>query len=176
MLEQILPWLNVVIIAVCVILFLYCIVLHTKIAGLRKKYNYFMNGSNGVSIERKLSVEVAELRENAKMIDTLFQQQTEIQKVQNHSFQKIGFIKYNAFENIGNNLSFSLTLLDGQNNGIIISSVYGRNESRFFSKPIIQGKSLSGLSAEEEASLRAALQSTSTQEGLTTVAIRENMR
>ena len=45
---------------------------------------------------------------------------------------KIGFIKYNAFENIGNDLSFALTLLDGNNNGICISSIYGRRRIPYF--------------------------------------------
>ena len=46
----------------------------------------------------------------------------------------------------GNDLSFALTLLDGNNNGICISSIYGRSESRIFSKPIVKGKSLVSLS------------------------------
>ena len=44
---------------------------------------------------------------------------------------------------------FALTLLDGNNNGICISSIYGRSESRIFSKPIVKGKSLVSLSQEE---------------------------
>ena len=77
--------------------------------------------------------------------------------VQNHCFRKIGFVKYNAFDNIGNNLSFAFTVLDGKNDGFCLSSVYGRNESRIFAKPIVEGKCLYGMSEEERESLDNAL-------------------
>ena len=80
-------------------------------------------------------------------------------------------MKYNAFENIGNDLSFSLTLLDGNNNGICISSVYGRNESRIFSKPIIEGRALVSLSQEELASVNEAVSQKSNQEALISASV-----
>ena len=96
-----------------------------------------MQGDNGASLERKLSVEVSEIRDAAKGLETMMTEQAAIRNIQSNTIQKIGFIKYNAFENIGNDLSFALTLLDGNNNGICISSIYGRSESRIFSKPIV---------------------------------------
>ncbi|MBP9625212.1 MAG: DUF4446 family protein, partial [Veillonella sp.] len=144
----------------------YCILLQTKINALTKRYDYFMAGENGVSLERKLAVEVKELRDAAESIEQLFQQQQAIHTTQQNTFQKIGFVKYNAFENIGNDLSFALTLLDGNNNGVCISSVYGRSESRIFSKPIVKGKSLAGLSQEEMESLNDALGTKNNEETL----------
>ncbi|WP_295791307.1 DUF4446 family protein [uncultured Veillonella sp.] len=156
---------------VIIVLFLYCLVLQSKIGSLHKKYDYFMRDENGSSLERKLSVEVKELREAAESIETLFQQQQAIQNTQQSTFQKIGFVKYNAFENIGNDLSFSVTLLDGNNNGICISSVYGRSESRIFSKPIVKGKSLASLSQEEMESLQEALGTKSNEEALISASV-----
>lgn len=151
---------------VVVALLLYCAYLHSKLRALTKKYDYFMSGEDGNSLERKLSVEIKEIREAASSLEQLFQQQEGIKRVQNNTFQKVGFIKYNAFDNIGNELSFAFTLLDGNNNGICISSVYGRNESRIFSKPIIQGKSLLSLSQEELESLNEALGEKTNEEAL----------
>ncbi len=149
-----------------IVLLLYCLVLHNKINSLTKKHDYFMRGEDGASLERKLSVEVTEIREAMASFEALFQQQQLIRTTQEKTFQKIGFVKYNAFENIGNDLSFSLTLLDGNDNGICISSVYGRNESRIFSKPIIKGKSLISLSQEELESLNEALGEKTNEEAL----------
>lgn len=142
---------------IAALLFIYSLILHSKINTLYKKYNLFMNGEDGRSLERKLAIEVKEVREAAQSMEQLFQQQAIIRNVQNNTFQKIGLVKYNAFDNIGNDLSFALTLLDGNDSGICISSVYGRNESRIFSKPIVKGKSLLSLSQEEGASLHKAL-------------------
>ena len=147
-------------------LFIYCILLHVKLNTLSKKYKYFMDGENGVNIERKLAVEVKEIREATASLDDLFARQEIIQKTQNNTFQKIGFVKYNAFENIGNDLSFALTLLDGNNNGICLSSIYGRNESRVFSKPIYHGRASVALSQEEQDSLNEALSKAVTEESM----------
>lgn len=171
MMGQISTWIGFGSAIISIFLFLYCIVLHIKLNTLRKKYDFFMNGESGTGLERKLSMEVTELRETAKAMDVLFQQQSIIKKIQNDTFQKIGFVKYNAFENIGNDLSFSLTLLDGNNNGLCISSVYGRNESRIFSKPIIEGKSMVSLSQEELMSLNDAIGSNSNKEVLVSSAV-----
>jgi hypothetical protein len=166
MLDTVHIWWLVAGAVVIVVLFLYCILLQTKINALTKRYDYFMAGENGVSLERKLAVEVKELRDAAESIEQLFQQQQAIHTTQQNTFQKIGFVKYNAFENIGNDLSFALTLLDGNNNGVCISSVYGRSESRIFSKPIVKGKSLAGLSQEEMESLNDALGTKNNEETL----------
>lgn len=171
MLENILPWLGAISVIICIILLFYCINLQIKISRLYKKYNFFMKGDDGNSLERKLSVEITEIREAAKSIDSLFQEQYAIRNIQHSTLQKIGFVKYNAFENIGNDLSFSLTILDGNNNGIIISSIYGRNESRIFSKPIVKGSCIDSLSQEELESLNEALGETSNADALECVSV-----
>lgn len=157
MLESLQSYIGLVGFVIIVALLLYCIILHININRLTKKYNFFMQGEDGASIERKLSVEVAEIRDTAKNLQELVSEQAQIRSIQGNTLQKIGFKKYNAFENIGNDLSFSLTLLDGNNNGVCISSIYGRSESRIFSKPIVKGKSLVNLSQEELESLNEAL-------------------
>ena len=165
MLEFFQAWMLIFIVPF-LILFIYCILLHVKLNTLSKKYKYFMDGENGVNIERKLAVEVKEIREATASLDDLFARQEIIQKTQSNTFQKIGFVKYNAFENIGNDSSFALTLLDGNNNGICLSSIYGRNESRVFSKPIYHGRASVALSQEEQDSLNEALSKAVTEESM----------
>ena len=165
MLEFFQAWMLIFIVPF-LILFIYCILLHVKLNTLSKKYKYFMDGENGVNIERKLAVEVKEIREATASLDDLFARQEIIQKTQRNTFQKIGPAKYNAFENIGNDLSFALTLLDGNNNGICLSSIYGRNESRVFSKPIYHGRASVALSQEEQDSLNEALSKAVTEESM----------
>ncbi len=64
--------------------------------------------------------------------------------------------RYRAFRDIGGDQSFSLALLDGQANGIILTSIYGRDESRVFAKSIKEGESTHPLSDEERHVLAAA--------------------
>lgn len=171
MFESIQPWIGMATIVLVIALLVYCIILHIRLGSLKKKYDFFMQGDNGASLERKLSVEVSEIRDAAKGLETMLTEQAAIRNIQSNTIQKIGFIKYNAFENIGNDLSFALTLLDGNNNGICISSIYGRNESRIFSKPIVKGKSLVSLSQEELESLNEALGERTNEEALTSAIV-----
>ena len=171
MFESIQPWIGMVTIVLVIALFVYCVILHIRLGSLKKKYDFFMQGEHGASLERKLSVEVSEIRDAAKGLESLLTEQAAIRNTQSNTIQKIGFIKYNAFENIGNDLSFALTLLDGNNNGICISSIYGRNESRIFSKPIVKGKSLVSLSQEELESLNEALGERTNEEALTSAIV-----
>ncbi len=166
MFETIQPWLGALSVIIAVVAVLYGVILHIKLSSLTKKYKFFMNGEDGASLERKLSVEIKEIRDATEGLENLFQEQHRIKTVQNNTIQKIGFVKYNAFENIGNDLSFALTLLDGNNNGVCISSIYGRSESRIFSKPIVRGKSVASLSQEELESLNVALGERTNEEGL----------
>ena len=171
MFESIQPWIGMATIVLVIAVLVYCVILHIRLGSLKKKYDFFMQGDNGASLERKLSVEVSEIRDAAKGLETMLTEQAAIRNIQSNTIQKIGFIKYNAFENIGNDLSFALTLLDGNNNGICISSIYGRNESRIFSKPIVKGKSLVSLSQEELESLNEALGERTNEEALTSAIV-----
>lgn len=139
-------------------LLIYIGILNRRVNRLNKKYEFFMQDETGKSMEAKLREDVAHLHELQDSMELIHKTQKDILAVQNHCFRKIGFVKYNAFDNIGNNLSFAFTVLDGKNDGFCLSSVYGRNESRIFAKPIVDGKCLYGMSEEEKESLDNALQ------------------
>lgn len=143
--------------ALLLLLIIYIGILNHRVSKLKKNYAFFMMDENGKSIEAKLREDVTELRELSGSLKTLRDTQLDMLKTQEHCFRKIGFVKYNAFDNIGNNLSFAFTVLDGKNDGYCLSSVYGRNESRVFAKPIVAGKCLYGMSEEEKESLESAL-------------------
>lgn len=139
------------------LLLFYIIWLNHCVSKLRKEYQFFMQDETGKSLESKLREDVAKLHDLQNSLELMHSTQKDILLAQNHCFRKIGFVKYNAFENIGNNLSFAFTVLDGKNDGFCLSSVYGRNESRIFAKPIVDGKCLYGMSEEEKESLENAL-------------------
>ena len=71
--------------------------------------------------------------------------------------QKVSVIRYKAFEDVGSDLSFSVALLDGENNGVILTGIYGRDYSTTYAKPIDKGISRYDLSEEELHVLNAAM-------------------
>lgn len=73
--------------------------------------------------------------------------------------QRVGVVRYNAFPGAGAELSFSVALLDAEQDGVVVSGLYGREETRIYAKPVVSGASRYPLSEEERAAIEAALQS-----------------
>lgn len=71
---------------------------------------------------------------------------------------RVGLVRYNAFENMGGGLSFSMALLDETSNGLVVSAINGRAETRMYAKPVVDGDSGHQLSSEEKASIEAAME------------------
>ncbi len=88
----------------------------------------------------KVSLELQKMKEENKM-----------------SIQKVGILRYNPFSNTGSDLSFSIALLDGSNNGIVITSLYSGEGNRVYGKNIENGKSEYSLSGEEEKIIKEAI-------------------
>jgi len=80
-------------------------------------------------------------------------QQTQIEG----SMRKVALLRYDAFEDVGGRLSFSCALLDDQGNGVVLTSINGRQETRVYAKPVSGGTSSHNLSLEEEEAIRRAL-------------------
>lgn len=75
------------------------------------------------------------------------------------AIKKIGLIKYDSYSDTKNDLSFALALLDRNNDGIVINSIYGVDDSHIYAKPITKGTSKSRLSSEEEQAISKAISS-----------------
>src|SRR5215210_2178172 len=80
-------------------------------------------------------------------------QQTQIEG----SVRNVALLRYDAFEDVGGRLSFSCALLDDHGNGVVLTSINGRQETRVYAKPVTQGTSSHNLSLEEEEAIRRAL-------------------
>lgn len=72
--------------------------------------------------------------------------------------QKIGLVRYNAFSNVGSDLSFAIALLDRNDNGVVFNGLYGSDSSNIYAKPIKKGESQYQLSSEEKYAIEIAEQ------------------
>jgi hypothetical protein len=71
--------------------------------------------------------------------------------------QHVGVVRFDAFEDMGGRLSFSAALLNGHGDGVVITSINGRQDTRCYAKQVRAGTSIHNLSAEEEQAIREAL-------------------
>jgi hypothetical protein len=77
----------------------------------------------------------------------------------------VGLVRYDAFEDMGGHLSFSAAILNAEGDGVVITSINGRADTRCYAKPVKGGQSAHNLSGEEEQAIRYAL--TGTQDSVT---------
>ena len=114
-----------------------------------KHYRELVRGNNGINME-ELLIEINKDVENlSKKNNSLEDRIIELESKIKFTIQKIGFVRYNAFDDMGSELSFSVALLDEFKNGFVYTSIYGRENTISYGKPIIDGNSKIPLSAEE---------------------------
>lgn len=151
---------GIVLLVFAVILLIVLILLIVNICSiskLNKKYKKFMTGKSAKSLENEI-IGVFEdnkflrssIEKNKKDIRTLY-------KNMESTFQKLGIIKYDAFNQMGGKLSFCIALLDENNNGFIINSVHSTEGCYSYTKHVINGESDIPLGKEEEQALTMAM-------------------
>lgn len=117
-----------------------------------------------IKLFKKEEEEPKDLNEAIKQIGFLNKKYKELSeeinkiKRENKFFIKqIGIVRYNPFSNSGGNQSFSIALLNEKKCGIVITSLYTRDSSRVYGKPIENGISSYSLSEEEKEAIKKAL-------------------
>lgn len=143
---------------VCILLFILIIVLFTKLSGLNKKYEAFMAGEDGASLETQvkdnyLLMKNIELKQQQQELDLL-----DLSDHVDECMSRVKLVKYNAFQDIGGQLSFALTVLNEKRDGYIVNCMHSNAGSYVYAKEINHGKCNMELSKEEEESLRGAIE------------------
>ena len=118
---------------------------------------FFQKGDK--NIEKLLVGQIKESEKQRKEIARTIEETTILKNIAQKSLQKIGLIRFNPLKNVGGDQSFSIALLDLDNNGFIVTSIYSREGNRIYAKPINNGKSEYSLSGEEEKAIEKAIDS-----------------
>jgi hypothetical protein len=93
----------------------------------------------------------------ARGLDDLGARVAGVEAAQRRSFQRVGLVRYNPFEETGGNQSFALALLDAVGDGWVLSSLHARSGTRVYAKAITAGRSDATLSDEETDAVQQAL-------------------
>ena len=142
---------------VVVLLLLILLINMISVSKLKKKYKKFMGDKDAKSLEEMLTYKLAELETMLKTSEDNKEKIVKLEKQMSVTFQKIGLVKYDAFNEMGGKLSFSLALLNEKNDGFIINAMHSREGCYTYIKEIIAGKSVIMLTKEEQEALEMAL-------------------
>jgi hypothetical protein len=107
-----------------------------------------------------LESHVGRVEDVSARLEELDQRHAELQRVSQTSLQHIGLVRFNPFDDTGSDQSFAIALLDDRRDGLVISSLHGRNNTRVFAKPVEGGSSSYTLSDEETQAIRIAVSGT----------------
>lgn len=142
---------------VIVLEFILILVLFGKVGGVNKRHKKMMRGVDNKNLEQMIEdylAKVDTIEANSKDVVGKF---GNLEASLKSCVQRVSVVRYKAFEDVGSDLSFSVALLDQNNDGVVLTGIYGRMESTTYAKPIDKGISRYDLSEEEMQALSEAM-------------------
>ena len=150
-------YLFIVLFLLQIVLIVLLVILSDKYKRLQKSYTTFMKGKNGKNLERSIFKKFSELEAISELVKENEEKIQDIYKKMESHYQKVGIVKYDAFHEMGGNLSFALTMLDENDNGWIFNAMHSREGCYTYIKEIVKGESYIELSEEEQQCLEKAI-------------------
>jgi hypothetical protein len=126
-------------------------------ALLRRRLRRLFGEGEGVGLDELLDRQFKRLDTVAERVEALNRLHHELEALSQQSIQKVGVVRFNPFADTGGDQSFAVALLDAAGNGVVLSSLHGRADTRIFAKQVQAGRSKHALSEEEQDAIRKAL-------------------
>ncbi len=126
-------------------------------ALLRRRLRRLFGDGEGVGLDELLDRQFKRLDTIAERVEALNRLHHELEGLTQRSLQKVGVVRFNPFADTGGDQSFAVALLDAEGNGVVLSSLHGRADTRIFAKSVQAGRSKHALSDEEQDAIRKAL-------------------
>lgn len=133
--------------------------LKKRIRLMEERYEEFMRGKNGESLEDLILTRFDEVDKLKKSDVRKTKALNDIIENLDRTYQKLGIVKYDAFNEMGGKLSFVLALLTKENDGFVINAVHSREGCYTYVKEIVKGESYIALADEEQQALEEAVKS-----------------
>lgn len=144
-------------ILIILILFIIIIASRVKIKKVENRIKKLTRGVDNTNIEELVKSYMDKIEKATGETEEVKNLYADIQSKVNQCIQNVAIVRYKAFEDVGSDLSFSIALLNNNRDGVVITSIYGRNESTTYAKPIDKGISRYDLSEEEAEVVKKAL-------------------
>ena len=129
------------------------ICLWVVVSKLKKRLAALARNSDGVSLEEAITSQSRAVDEALRQADVLEQAVGILQAQIPHCIQRVNLVRYDAFEDVGGEQSFAVALIDATGDGILLSSIYTRQDVRIYAKSVNRGQASHNLSDEERQAL-----------------------
>lgn len=150
-----------VLLTLIVVLLLFALLQSVRLRRAVRDYRALVgSGAGGEALGDVLESHVGRVEEVRHRLGELETQHARLIERSATSIQHIGLVRFNPFEDTGSDQSFAIALLDDRRDGLVISSLHGRANTRVFAKPVQGGASSHTLSDEETQAIRIAVSGT----------------
>lgn len=139
-----------------VLLIVLAVIEARRIGRLNRRLAALTRGSDARSLEAILEAHLTRVHDVVRDLDGVEARTAILERDLKLSFNRVGLVRFNPFEDTGSNQSFALVLLDAHGDGFVVSSLHARNMTRVYAKAIAGGRAEAALSAEEVEALRIA--------------------
>ncbi len=129
----------------------------TQLQKISRKYYALTTGSTAKDLEHIMLTRFAEMDKVKARIKKYNRDHKEYKGHLDSCYNKMGLVKYDAFDSMAGELSFSLALLNADNSGIVLTSMHSKQGCFSYAKEIINGESYIALSNEEKEAIKKAL-------------------
>lgn len=147
--NEVAPYLTIGMTVIIILLFIMVVVLFKAVGKVESKYKRLMKGTSNKNLEEMLLERIDSIEETKEKSEKALNECKNLEIKMKECIQKVAIMRYKAFEDVGSDLSFSIAMLDDKNDGVILTGIYGRQESTTYAKPIDKGISRYDLSEEE---------------------------
>jgi hypothetical protein len=144
--------------ALVVLLLIGFLVQSARLGRAVRDYRELVRGTDGATLHDRLVGSAEQSVKASERMGRIEAMHSVIEARTRRSLQHIGLVRYNPFEDTGSDQSFAIALLDDARDGIVISSLHGRSNTRVFAKPVTGGESQHALSDEETQAIRIAVE------------------
>lgn len=133
-------------------------ILNSRLSKMIRKYEFFMQGLGDKDVEQLMTYYLNEMEKlKSEVHGNIHERIKETEQKLPYCIQNVGIIHYNAFENVGNEMSFSAAMLNDKQNGYVLTGIYSRDHSYVYTKEIRNGKPQREFSKEEVEAMNRAM-------------------
>lgn len=144
--------------AACFLLCGWCLTLTMTLRKMSKRMDaFFGSKSDRRALETMLATNLEAVAHVSGKYEELLALIDHLNERMQYTLQHVGVVRFNPFDGMGGDLSFAVALLDQGQNGVVISTIHGRDASYTYAKPVLQGESTYALTAEERRAIAVAM-------------------
>jgi hypothetical protein len=143
--------------AACAVLLLAVLALGLRLARIRRAYARLLDGGPRGDLLAAVSRQIEAVDELQRTAGLIGRETAQLRQRVSSAVRTIGLTRYDAFPDVGGQLSFSVAFLDEAGDGVVLSTISGRADSRSYAKAVRGGRSEHQLSEEEQAAIAMAM-------------------